>query len=227
MRDQALTKREEARLIKTYQRVLQEGAFPNPDRAGCPDNEILRAIALRKLGTEQVKHWIEHLGTCTPCFREYTEFRENVEWRREAAYVGMAVAVIFFVVLAIGWWKLRPSHPVVITAHNHIVADMRNRLTLRGGQGREPGEGPLVLGRGIDDVSFYLPEGSRAGTYEVAVFREELGEPLASATGLASVEKSMTRMKATLDLSRIPSGHYLLGIRLPGVEWSYYPLMIR
>ena len=167
MRDQALTKREEARLIKTYQRVLQEGAFPNPDRAGCPDNEILRAIALRKLGTEQVKDWIEHLGTCTPCFREYTEFRENVEWRREAAYVGMAVAVIFFVVLAIGWWKLRPSHPVVITAHNHIVADMRNRLTLRGGQGREPSEGPLVLGRGIDDVSFYLPEGSRAGTYEV------------------------------------------------------------
>jgi hypothetical protein len=84
-----------------------------------------------------------------------------------------------------------------------------------------------VLGRGIDDVSFYLPEGSRAGTYEVAVFREELGEPLASGTGLASVERRMTRMKATLDLSRIPSGDYLLGIRLPGVEWSYYPLMIK
>jgi hypothetical protein len=83
-----------------------------------------------------------------------------------------------------------------------------------------------VLGRGIDDVSFYLPEGSRAGTYEVAVFREELGGALASATGVASVEKSMTRMKATLDLSRIPSGHYLLGIRLRGVEWSYYPMFI-
>jgi hypothetical protein len=226
MRDQALTKREEARLIKAYQRILQEGGFPNPDRAGCPDNKTLRAIAFRKIGIEQVKDWSEHLATCTPCFHEYTEFRKQVEWRREAAYLSMAAAVIL-VVFAVGWWKLRASHPVVITAHNQVVADMRNRLTLRGGRGREPSEGPLVLGRGIDDVSFYLPEGSRAGTYEVAVFREELGEPLASATGLASVEKSTTRMKATLDLSRIPSGHYLLGIRLPGVEWSYYPLMIR
>ena len=226
MSDQALTKREEARLIKAYQRVLQEGGFPNPERAGCPDSRTLRAIAFRKVGIEQVKDWSEHLSTCTPCFREYTEFRKQVEWLREAAYLSMA-AVLILVVLAVGWWKLRASHPVVITAHNHVVADMRNRLTLRGGQGREPSEGPLVLGRGIDDVSFYLPEGSRAGTYEVAVFREELGEALASATGLASVEKSMTRMKATLDLSRIPCGDYLLGIRLPGVEWSYYPLMIR
>jgi hypothetical protein len=226
MSDQALTKREETRLIKAYQRVLQEGGFPNPDRAGCPDNKALRAIAFRKLGIEQVKDWSEHLGTCTPCFREYTEFRKQVEWRREAAYVAMAAAIIV-VVLAVGWWKLRASHPVMITAHNHVVADLRSRLTLRGDQGTEPSEGPLVFKRGIDEVSFYLPEGSRAGTYEVAVFREELGEVFASATGLASVEKSMTRMKATLDLSRIPSGHYLLGIRLPGVEWSYYPLMIK
>jgi hypothetical protein len=225
MSDQALTKREEARLIKTYQRVLQEGGFPNPERAGCPDNRTLRAIAFHKVGIEQVKDWSEHLGTCTPCFREYTEFRKQVEWRREAAYLAMAAAIIV-VVLAVGWWKLRASHPVVITAHNHVVADMRNRLTLRGGQGREPNEGPLVLRRGIDDVSFYLPEGSREGTYEVAVFREELGEVLASGTGLASVERSMTRMKATLDLSRIPAGHYLLGIRLPGIEWSYYPMVI-
>ena len=225
MRDQALTKREEARLIKTYQRVLQEGGFPNPDRAGCPDNKTLRAIAFRKLGSEQVKDWSEHLGTCTPCFREYTEFRKQAEWRREAAYLSMAAAVILLV-LAVGWWKLRASHPVVITAHNRVVADMRNRLTLRGGQGREPSEGPLVLGRGIDDVSFYLPEGSRAGTYEVAVFREDLGEPLVSRTSQATLEKGMTVLNATLDLSRIPSGRYLLGIRLPGIEWSYYPMVI-
>ena len=85
MRDQALTRREEARLIGAYQHVLLEGGFPNPDRAGCPDNETLRALAFRKLGSEQVRDWIEHLNTCTPCFREYTEFRKQVERRRRAA----------------------------------------------------------------------------------------------------------------------------------------------
>ena len=84
-----------------------------------------------------------------------------------------------------------------------------------------------MLRRGIDDVSFYLPEGSRAGTYEVAVFREELGEPLVRRTSQATLEKGMTVLNTTLDLSRIPSGRYLLGIRLPGIEWSYYPMVIK
>ena len=42
---------------------------------------------------------------------------------------------------------------------------------LRGDQG--PGKGPLVFQRGFDDVSFYLPEGSKAGNYDVAIFHEE------------------------------------------------------
>jgi len=225
MRDQALTRREEARWIKAYQRVLLEGGFPNPDRAGCPDNETLTALAFRKLRSEQVGDWIEHLGTCTPCFRQFTELRKQVEWRKRAAYVGLAAALVV-VVVSIGWWRWRSSRPVVITAHNHIVADMRNRMILRGNQGTVPGQGPLVLPRGFDEVSFYLSEGSRAGTYDVAIFRKELGSPLATATGVATMENGMTAMNAMLDLSRVTPGQYLLGIRLSGADWSYSPLVI-
>ena len=81
--------------------------------------------------------------------------------------------------------------------------------------------------RGFDDVSFYLPEGSRAGSYEVAIFREEMGEPLTSATGTATMEQGMTAMNVTLDLSRIVPGYYLVGIRLPGTDWSYYPTIVK
>jgi hypothetical protein len=181
-------------------------------------------MAFRKLEQEQVLDRIEHLGTCSPCFREYTEFRKQVEWRRNAAYIGVAAAVL--VVLSVAWWGWRSRRSVVITAHSHVVADLRHRLTLRGEQNTEPGTGPLVFKRGIDDVSIYLPEGSRAATYEVAVFREDLGEPLVSTTSQATLEKDMTELNDTLDLSRAPSGHYLLGIRLPGVEWSYYPMVV-
>jgi len=224
MSDQPLTKREEKRLIGAYQRLVLGGEFPNPNRAGCPGNKTLRAMAFRELEQEQVLDWVEHLGTCSPCFREYTEFRKQVEWRRNAAYVGVAAAVL--VVLSFAWWGWRSMHPVVITAHSRVVADLRNRLTLRGEQGTEPGKGPLAFKRGIDDVSIYLPEGSRAGTYEVAVFREDLGEPLVSTTSQATLEKDMTELTATFDLSRVPSGRYLFAIRLPGIEWSYYPMLI-
>jgi len=224
MSDQPLTKREERQLIGAYQRILLGGECPNPNRAGCPGSVILKAMAFRELEQDQVLDWIEHLGTCSPCFREYTEFRKQVEWRRNAAYIGVAAAVL--VVLSVAWWGWRSRHPVLITARFHVVADLRNRLTLRSDQGREPGTGPLVFKRGIDDVSVYLPEGSRAGTYEVAVFREDLGEPLVSSTSQARLEKDMTVLNTTLDLSRMPSGRYLLGIRLPGIEWSYYPMVV-
>jgi hypothetical protein len=79
----------------------------------------------------------------------------------------------------------------------------------------------------IEEVSICLLESSRAGTYEVAAFREDLGEPLVRSTDVATIVKGVTALIARLDLSRIPPGHYLLAIRLPGIEWSYYPLVVK
>ena len=132
---------------------------------------------------------------------------------------------IVVVVATVSVWAWRSRQPSVITAHNHVVADMRNWLILRGEQG--PGKGPFVFERGFDDVSFYLPEGNRPGAYEVAIFQEEPGEPLATATGTATIENGMTQMNVGLDLSRISPGYYLVGIRLPGTDWSYSPLIIK
>ena len=90
-----------------------------------------------------------------------------------------------------------------------------------------PAKEPLVFRRGFDGASFYLPEGSKAGNYDVAIFHEEPTEPLVSTTGAATVENDKTIIKVTLDLSRIASGDYLVGIRLPGTDWSYYPVFLK
>jgi len=223
MSDRALSRREEARFLKAAQRVLLQGGFPNPERTGCPEKSILKAIASREISPDQVMDWIDHVGMCSPCYCEYTEFRKQVVWRKRAAYLSIAAVII--VVLSLGWWRWRSGQPVVIAAHNHIVADMRDRLMLRGDQG--PGKGPLVFPRGFDDVSFYLPEGSRAGTYDVAIFHEEPAGALVSATGTATMESDKTIVKVALDLSRIAAGDYLVGIRLPGTDWSYSPVVLK
>ena len=196
--------------------------FPNPERAGCPSRDILKALASRRLSLEEAEPWMEHLGTCTPCYRDYTNLRQVIERRRKLTYLGIAAVVI---VACLAVWTWRSRRQTVITAHNFIVADMRNHLLLRGDQG--PGKGPLVFQRGFDDVSFYLPEGSRAGTYEVAIFHEEPTAPLVSATGAATMENDKTVIKVSLDLSRIAAGYYLVGIRLPGNDWSYSPLVLK
>src|ERR1035441_3943757 len=172
MNDRRLMRREETRFLKAAQRVLLQGGFPNPERTGCPDKSILKAIASREVSPDKVMDWIEHVGMCSPCFREYTELRKRVVWRGRAVYLSIAAAVII-VILSLGWWRWRSGQPTLITGHVHIVADMRNRLVLRGDHG--PAKEPLVFRRGCDDVLFYLPEGSKAGNYDVAIFHEEIG----------------------------------------------------
>ena len=223
MSNRTLMRKEEATFLKAAQRVLLHGGFPNPDRTGCPDKSILKAIASREVSPDKVMDWIEHVGMCSPCFREYTGLRRQVLWRKRVAYLSIAAAVIFS--LSLGWWMWRSRPQAVITAHNHIVADIRSPLVLRGDQG--PGKGPLVFPRGFDDVTFYFPEGSRAGTYEVAILRQEFGEPLTRTSGTATIENDMTKMNVTLDLSRIAPGYYLVGIRPLGTDWSYYPVVVK
>jgi hypothetical protein len=208
-------------LLDALGRVLSKD-FPNPDRVGCPNRDVLKGLASRKLSLAEAEPWMDHLGKCSPCFLDYTDFRRVEKRRRKVTYLGIA-AVIVVACVALWGWRYRQA--TVITAHNHIVADMRNRLILRGDQG--PGKGPLVFQRGFDDVSFYLPEGSKAGDYDVAIFHEEPTEPLVSTTGAATMENDKTIVKVTLDLSRITPGDYLVGIRLPGDDWSYYPLVLK
>ena len=71
MSDRALMRREEAKFLEAAQRVLQQGGFPNPERTGCPDESTLKAIAFREVSPDQVMDWIDHLGFCSPCYKEY------------------------------------------------------------------------------------------------------------------------------------------------------------
>ena len=69
MSDRALMRREEARFLKAAQRVLLQGGFPNPERTGCPDKSILKAIASREVSPDKVMDWIDHLGSALPAIR--------------------------------------------------------------------------------------------------------------------------------------------------------------
>ena len=68
--------KEEARILDLLARGLSR-EFTNPRRVGCPDSVLLRGIAFRELRLAEVHEWLDHLGSCSPCFREFTELREQ------------------------------------------------------------------------------------------------------------------------------------------------------
>lgn len=221
MSDRPLTKREERRLIRAYRRVVLGGEFPNPNRAGCPDSKILEAMALRRLHSEQVLDWIEHLGTCSPCFREYTKFREDykrLRFRRIASMAACVVGVAAVVVWLVVNHLVGPGHLQPVTI------DLSNWETLRGPEvNANP---PLQLTRGYLSLTVYLPAGNEPGVYDVQVVREP-GQPIWSAQGDATFENYKAALRVKVDLRRFSPGLYLLAFRRQDRSWTYIPLVLK
>ena len=229
MSDRLLTRSEEARLLKAGRRALLQGGFPNPERSGCPDKETLRAIAARNLSLEQVVEWVDHVGFCSPCYVEYDALRRQVVNRRWMQFGAIAAGIAIVVGLGIwawfgGWGHLRNE----AGAYQVCRLDLRNRFILRGGgdQSPKPSAAPLELSRGRLDLELDLPTGSREGQYEVQVL-EQPGKPVASAGGTAKIENYVTVLQVKVDLRNISPGPYLLGIRRPELDWTYYPVLLK
>ena len=236
MRDRALTRSEETRLLRTAQRVLLQGGFPNPERTGCPDTGILRAMASRKLSPGEVEEWIDHLGSCSPCYREYDALRRQVLSRQTFQFAAIAAGVTIVVALGIwawfgGWRQQRVGDGGEIArrgetgSYRPYLLDLRNRVVLRGEE-VIPSESPLELPRGRLSLSVYLPIGSEPGKYEFAI-ENQPGKPLARAEDVAALRDGIAVFKVKLNLEPLHPGPYLAGIRRVGWSWRYYRVVLK
>lgn len=216
-----LSKNEEKRLRQALSRRFLEG-FPNPDRRGCPGSDILRVIAAGKLTLEEAEPWILHLSSCSPCTREFTEFRNAFQRRRFQRFAAIAAAV-FLIAATTAWFLLRsplgPSHLQPVTV------DLSNWEILRGPEGSAPNP-PLRLAKGYLNLTLYLPAGSESGLYDVQVVREP-GQPIWSATREAKLENYKATLRVQVDLRRFRPGLYLLAFRRQDRSWTYIPLILK
>lgn len=220
-----LSKNEEERLVEAGRRVLLDGGYPNPERVGCPGSRALKAIAERTMDLRQAQEWALHLGSCSPCFAEYSAFRKQAE-RHKTLELVLACAALLLVIGGAGWlWEAKVRHKTS-EQPQAIALDLRNWVVLRGDQTPSANSGPIQLPRGRLDLTISLPLGSPAGSYEVLV-STELGKPLISAVGKAVIENEIAVMTARIDLSRIISGNYVLSIGRLGMERRSYPLVIK
>jgi hypothetical protein len=76
------------------------------------------------------------------------------------------------------------------------------------------------------DLSILLPIGSEPGRYEIQ-WLKDIDRPLLSTSGNASVENGITVLRVKLDLSRQPPGNYLMGLRQPPSDWTFYQVTLQ
>ena len=212
--------REEARILEVFSRGLLI-EFPNPDRQGCPPSEVLKRIANHEMPLAEVDKWLDHLGCCSPCYRDYLDLqaanRKRLQWALFAAAAGILLAI-----LVVGRLLL-PTHqepPVAQTA----VLDLRNRSVTRGAE-RAPAETPLEVSRRASQWDIQLPLGSPDGPYEVRLSNEQ-GEQVLATRVVATIAGGITLLRVQARLSSASPGRYVLQLREPMLAWNSYHIVV-
>jgi hypothetical protein len=225
-------------IFEQFQDIVQQAIlreFPNPERKGCPGTEVLRELANRPRPIRDA-HW-EHVTHCSPCFREFLDFRAEVKQRlelerRRTIRRRTALAAIGVAVAGGGIAAYEVFHRGGLSSSERLgryqpaLLDLRDASTTRGREGQGRKGQPHILPAKRLDLTILLPVGSEPGPYEVQ-FLKDVDKPLLNASGGASVENGITVVRTKLDLAGKNPGSYLIGLRQPPSDWTFYPVTIQ
>jgi len=217
----AYSDRDERRILDALGRGLLK-EFPNPDRTGCPGSAVLKRIASHEMPLAEAEKWLDHVTSCSPCYREFSELQAGYRHRRMQTILAIAASIL--IVVGVAGWALffrQKGPPVVQTA----ALDLRNRSVPRGGE-LNPGEQPLEISREVRHLDVYLPLGSAEGPYEMRI-ATTAGSAVFATSGVASLKDGVTSIQADVDFSSASSGQYVFQVRRPNSEWNSYPLLLR
>ena len=196
--------------------------FPNPDRVGCPGSDVLQRIASRGIPLSEADKWLDHLGSCSPCYRDFLQFQAAQRTQRRKILLAFAASILIVAGFA-GWAVIRNQNPSAVA--QTAVLDLRDRSPSRGGDSNST-EPQLEIGQNVSRLEIYLPLGSSDGTYELSI-RSQDANSVFTGRGTAKVEEGITSLSAEVNLSSVSPGLYHLQLRKVGSAWNSYPLQVK
>lgn len=189
------------------------------------------------MNLSEADRWLEHLTSCSPCYRDFSQLQARYQSRKKVTLVAIAATIVMAACLA-GWALfLRPKEPLVVRPKEPpvprqeeplvtetAVLDLRDRSPQRG---PEPGPvlPPLEMARNASHLEIYLPLGSPEGPYDVRIMTTQ-GEALLVAAGTAKIKQGLTSIEVDVPPSTVRSGRYILKIGTHNWAWSF-PLVAR
>jgi hypothetical protein len=197
-----------------------QNEFPNPERVGCPGREIVAAIAAHRMPLSKAEPYLDHLSSCSPCYRDFLQLQ--AEYRRRRTRMVFAVAASVLIVVGLATWAILRPHGQQV---EQAVIDLRDRSVARGTE-IPPSEPPLEVPANVMRLQIYLPLGSAEGAYDVRVSTLQ-GEARFIGSGAANIHEGQTRLSIDLKRWSPKVGRYVLQVRKTGSEWNSYPLQVR
>ena len=173
---------------------------------------------------------------------QYEQFLQKERVSKNLRLLALCASVLITVGLGVWFFAssgtptIRPPEPKIVqketppaqpppVQYEMAVVDLRNRSTVRGEQPSTSDEVVATLPTRPLDLSVYLPIGSEAGQYEIQIAREAQ-TPLVTTSGSATLENRIVVMRSRADLTELPPGGYLLGVRKGEFRWRYYTIVL-
>jgi hypothetical protein len=232
---------EEERKILDAAQDATRTEFDFPPRIGCPDSTTLRCLARRDPSVPDSPDLVDHIATCSPCFVEYSRYRDEFKRRPRYMYALACAAVVMVVVIAAtvllrapeGSTPHRtetagpqppstrtepaPTAPIAMSVDLAALSPTRSDRTHQPQSVQLP---PKSL-----RLTLRLPLSMEPGSYRVRL-RDAQGANVIDMPSVGKADRGVTSVDVNLNLSAVPAGRYTLMLRPPGLSWRTYPLVI-
>jgi hypothetical protein len=239
-------------LLEFARSYLSE-AFPNPERKGCPPNNVLRILASRP--TKSDESIINHLTCCSPCFNVYrahlaharAELVESRKIRRGTWIRRSLVTAGSFAILMIALFVFfnrrhieptvaprtpepvsKPETPAQVPAtamYVPVPVDLSNASPVRGLDQGEAGPSPQVIPSSpLINLNLLLPLGSEERRYSVSLSSGR--NVVWSGLAQAHLENRQLLLHMHADFSHVPAGNYDLVVVSKGFHLTV-PVLVK
>lgn len=244
-------KRAEERLLEAARKIFGT-AYPNPEGTTRTDPGALKAAAAHAHKQPLSPKLLDELTWSSETFAEYQRYLREARFGRRMRWLAACAVVVMALGSAL-WWSLTSAGPLSeeppvvvrepalnetpaprepdripepLPAFELAVLDLRGQSLVRGETEPVPAAAnlPALPARQVD-LRVYLPIGSEEGAYELALARQAEA-PLATARGDAALVDQNVVLAATMDLSALDPGIYLLGVRRGEFRWAYYQVRV-
>ncbi len=236
-----------------FARSYLSEAFPNPERKGCPPDEMLRLLAIRP--TQGDISITDHLTCCSPCFNAYMAHlaharAELVESRkiRRATWIRRSLVtagvVVMLMIAAYVFFNRRhnestvapptpepvakpatPAQAPTTAMYVPVLVDLSNASPVRGLDQSEASPSPQVIPSSpLIDLSLKLPLGSEERGYSIRLRSKR--NAVWSGSAQAHLENRRMLLHMHADLSHVPAGKYDLVVVSKGFRLTA-PVLVK
>lgn len=209
-------------------------AYPNPDRVGCPDLNVLQEVAGQSRPSAHPV-FQSHIVECSPCIAHVLAERTRIQAQRQLRRrMVLAIAAgVCLVALLSGLWLSHRAAPAtyeqLASAQEiqEIPIDLRPYSPTRSDAAPDT-KPPIMVPLQRVKLKLYLALGSPVGAYEVRILTNDL-RPMRSVQASAVLNDGVTFIPVALDLGNMAPGPYVLDLRpaREGEEWQSFPLVLR